>query len=80
MPHLLQIEDRRRAGYEPDAGNYRGCVSAWKRVSVLVEYPNSRSVRGTGARRPRGDVPAPDLAVYLLAKVPGIYGWPVQVG
>ncbi len=64
--------------HEPDSGNYRGCVSAWEAVSGLVKFPDGRSIRGTGVRRPRGDVPAPDFAVYLLGRDPFIDGWPYR--
>ena len=45
-------------------------------VDGVVELPDGRRVRGTGVRRPRGDVPAPDLAVYLLGRDPQITDWP----
>lgn len=47
-----------------------------KAVGGLVEFPDGRRIRGAGLRRPRRDVPAPDFAVYLLGKDPGIEGWP----
>lgn len=53
-------------------------MSAWEAVSGLVEFPDDRSIRGAGVRRPRGDVPAPDLAVYLLGRDPSIDGWPYR--
>lgn len=53
-------------------------MSAWEAVTGLVEFPDGRSIRGTGVRRPRGDVPAPDFAVYLLGRDPGIDGWPYR--
>jgi len=45
-------------------------------VDGVVELPDGRRVRGTGARRPRGDVPAPDFAVYLLGSDPQVADWP----
>lgn len=78
LPHLLQIEGRTLPQHEPDSGNYRGRVSAWEAVSGLVKFPDGRSIRGTGVQRPRGDVAAPDFAVYLLGTVPGIDGWPYR--
>lgn len=52
-------------------------MGTWEAVSGL-EFPDGRSIRGTGVRRPRGDVPAPDFAVYLLGRDPGIDGWPYR--
>lgn len=43
----------------------------------VVTLPDGRRVRGCGVRRPRADVPAPDLAVYLLGRAPGARDWPV---
>lgn len=76
--HLLQIEGKTLPQHEPDPGNYRGCVSAREAVSGLVKFPDGRSIRGTRVRRPRGDVPAPDFAVYLLGRDPFIDGWPYR--
>lgn len=42
----------------------------------VVTLPDGRRVRGCGVRRPRADVPAPDLAVYLLGRDPGTQDWP----
>ncbi|MFP3713401.1 protein-tyrosine phosphatase family protein [Puerhibacterium sp. TATVAM-FAB25] len=54
-------------------------MSTWDTaVPGVVELPDGRRVRGTGVRLPRGDVPAPDLAVYLLAADPGPAGWPYR--
>ena len=36
----------------------------------VVELPDGRRVRGTGLRRPRGEVPLPDFAVYLQGRDP----------
>ena len=41
-----------------------------------MELPDRRRIRGAGARKPRGDVPAPDFAVYLLGRDPGPWPWP----
>lgn len=41
----------------------------------VVELPDGRRVRGTGLRRPRRDVPAPDFAVYLLGRDPQVPDW-----
>ena len=43
-----------------------------------MELPDGRRVRGTGVRRPRGDVPPPDLAVYLLGRDPAVTDWPCR--
>jgi protein-tyrosine phosphatase len=54
-------------------------MGAWDTaVPGVVELPDGRRVRGTGVRRPRGDVAAPDLAVYLLGADPGPVGWPYR--
>ncbi|MFI8523524.1 protein-tyrosine phosphatase family protein [Promicromonospora sukumoe] len=42
----------------------------WETADGVVELPDGRRVRGTGLRRPRGDVPLPDLAVYLQGRDP----------
>ncbi|GAA2225308.1 hypothetical protein GCM10010413_19870 [Promicromonospora sukumoe] len=51
----------------------------WETADGVVELPDGRRVRGTGLRRPRGDVPLPDLAVYLQGRDPGFadreYRW-----
>jgi hypothetical protein len=36
----------------------------------VVELPGGRRVRGTGLRRPRGEAPLPDFAVYLRGRDP----------
>lgn len=51
-------------------------MNEWAEGTGVVELPDGRRVRGTGARRPRGDVPAPDFAVYLLGRDPQITDWP----
>lgn len=48
----------------------------WSAAPGAVRLPDGRTVRGTGARRPRGEVPAPDFAVYLLGRDPRITAWP----
>ncbi|MFI6425917.1 protein-tyrosine phosphatase family protein [Promicromonospora sp. NPDC050880] len=47
----------------------------WNLTDGVVELPDGRRVRGTGLRRPRGDVPAPDFAVYLRGTDPRVEGW-----
>lgn len=47
----------------------------WDMADGVVELPDGRRVRGTGLRRPRGDAPAPDFAVYLLGRDPRDPGW-----
>jgi hypothetical protein len=42
----------------------------------MMRLPDGRLVRGTGTRRPRGQVPAPDFAIYLLARDPHVTDWP----
>ena len=53
-------------------------MSAWEAEGGLVELPDGRRIRGTGLRRPRGTVPVPDFAVYLLSMDLGIEGWPYR--
>jgi hypothetical protein len=57
-------------------GPYAGRVSRWPEVGGVVELPDGRRVRGTGVRHARGDVPAPEFAVYLLGRDPGVAEWP----
>ncbi|GAB2478954.1 hypothetical protein GCM10027063_20740 [Promicromonospora xylanilytica] len=45
-------------------------MNQWDLIDGVVELPDGRRVRGTRLRRPRGDAPAPDFAVYLLGKDP----------
>lgn len=47
----------------------------WEPADGVVELPDGRRVRGTGLRRPRGEVPAPDFAVYLRGRDPRVTGW-----
>lgn len=51
-------------------------MTSWTSEAGVVQLPDGRVVRGTGARRPRGPAPAPDFAVYLLGRDPGITDWP----
>ncbi|SDD84650.1 protein-tyrosine phosphatase family protein [Auraticoccus monumenti] len=53
-------------------------MTGWGPESGVVELPDGRRVRATGLRRPRGDVPPPDLAVYLLGRDPQVRGWPYR--
>lgn len=41
----------------------------------VVELLDGRRIRVTGSRTPRGDVPAPDFAVYLVGCDPAPDGW-----
>ncbi|HPJ20189.1 MAG TPA: protein phosphatase, partial [Actinomycetota bacterium] len=45
-------------------------MEAWTDEQGVVALPDGRRIRGVGVRRPRGDVPAPDFAVYLLGRDP----------
>lgn len=51
----------------------------WDLGEGVVELPDGRRVRGTGLRRPRGEVPVPDFAVYLRGRDPQVpdreYRW-----
>lgn len=47
-------------------------------IDGVVELPDGRRVRGTGLRRPRRGVPAPDFAVYLRGRDPRITEWPYR--
>lgn len=51
-------------------------MSTWDSVEGVVTLPDGRRVRGTGRRRPRGCVPDPELAVYLLGREPEVTRWP----
>ncbi|MFJ3406708.1 protein-tyrosine phosphatase family protein [Promicromonospora sp. NPDC090134] len=46
----------------------------WDMADGVVELPDGRRVRGTGLRRPRGEVPLPDFAVYLRGRDPRVPG------
>ncbi|WP_340540695.1 protein-tyrosine phosphatase family protein [Nocardioides sp. GXZ039] len=51
-------------------------ISSWADEPGVVVLPDGRRVRGTGVRRPRAQVGAPDFAVYLLARAPAPTPWP----
>jgi len=53
-----------------------GELGHWDDEPGVIRLPDGRKVRGTGVKRPRGDVPAPEFAVYLLGRDPGITAWP----
>lgn len=78
MPRVLQVEVK-PSREVPDFANYGGCVGAWEDVDGVVAFPDGRRVRGTGLRRRRQNVLAPEFAVYLLGKDPSIedfqYRW-----
>ena len=61
----LRIPRRGEAFRQPGCG-WRRDVNVWADEPGIVELPDWRRVRGTGARELRGHVPAPDLAVCLL--------------
>lgn len=44
----------------------------------VVGLPDGRLIRGTGARRPRGQAPTPEFAVYLLGRDPRVADWPYR--
>lgn len=50
-------------------------VNVWTDEPGVVELPDGRRLRGTGARKPRGEVTAPDFAVYLLGRDPTTRPW-----
>lgn len=50
-------------------------MGEWGGDAGVVRLPDGRLVRGTGRRRPRGRVPPPDFAVYLLGRDPHVDGW-----
>lgn len=56
-------------------GSYCGGMDAWTGQPGAVWLPDGRQVRGTGVRRPRGGVPDPDFAVYLLGRHPNGVPW-----
>ena len=51
-------------------------MDGWGSESGVVRLPDGRLIRGTGIRRPRGQAPAPDFAVYLLGRDPQVTEWP----
>jgi len=53
-------------------------MSGWEIEPGVVRLPDGRKVRGTGTRRPRGDLPHPDFAVYLLGRPPRATVWPAR--
>ncbi len=53
-------------------------MNLWTDEPGVVELPDGRRIRGTGSRTPRGDVPAPDFAVYLLGRDPAPDGSPYR--
>lgn len=52
-------------------------VTTWGEEDGVVTLPDGRRVRATALRRPRGTVPAPDLAVHLLGRPSRFDAWPV---
>lgn len=57
---------------------YGGTMSSWTDEDGVLELPDGRRVRGTGTRKPRGGVRAPEFAVYLLGRDPQIQDWPYR--
>lgn len=53
-------------------------MGSWGAVEGVVEFPDGLRVRGTGLCRPRGGVPDPDVALYLLDCDPLIEEWPYR--
>lgn len=53
-------------------------MGKWTDKQGAVELPDGRRIRGTGTRRARGEVPAPDFAVYLLSRDPETPPWPYR--
>lgn len=51
-------------------------MTLWDDEMGVVRLPDGRMVRGTGAKRPRGGVPEPEFAVYLLGRDPQVADWP----
>lgn len=50
-------------------------MRTWDDEAGAVRLPDGRLIRATGLRAPRGPVPPPDFAVYLLASDPGPLDW-----
>lgn len=78
-PQYRTSPDKSLLRHKSDSWNYRGCVSAWEPVSGLVKFPDVRSIRGMGVRRPRGDVPVPDSLSTCSAETPRHRWMAVQV-
>lgn len=53
-------------------------MGQWKTETGVIRLPDGRRIRGTGTRRPRGEVPHPDFAVYLLGRPPRATVWPAR--
>lgn len=76
---MSRLEDREHFGSLRTAPpNFRRSVSVWDVVDGVVEFPDGRRVRGSGLRRPRRDILAPDFAIYLLGRDPRIENWPYR--
>lgn len=50
-------------------------MGEWQNEPGVIRLPEGRKVRGTGTRSPRGEVPPPDFAVYLLGRNHLITDW-----
>ena len=68
-PDWLRVDDQ-------VAADYGGQMNGWGTITGVVRLPDGRLVRGTGSRKPRGDAPTPDFAVYLLGRDPQVKQWP----
>lgn len=53
-------------------------MGTWDAGDGIVEFPDGRRIRGTGLRRPRRGMPAPEFAVYLLGQSPTVDDWPYR--
>lgn len=53
-------------------------MGVWTDEPGVVELPDGRRIRGTGVRKPRGDVATPEFAIYLLGRDPAPGPWPYR--
>lgn len=50
-------------------------MTTWRHGPGIVSFPDGRTIRGRGLRRPLPDGPLPQFGVYLLSRDPGPFDW-----
>lgn len=50
-------------------------MTTWHDGPGIVSFPDGRTIRGRGLRRPLPDGPLPQFGVYLLSRDPGPFDW-----